>query len=424
MQKQDTAAELATRFDTFLKQLDSVIEALPAYLKHDPSKVATKHDLLGFFPRLAHRMKHGEAGRVAEKYQYDGLCKLLKTFQTSGHALKAVFYKNEDQLSDKMSVMRAISQNDEAITTIINYFGASAALGLIQNDIQALMESLIETKRIDPSNKFMDAFKTLMMLATGRSSKLSLMLKAVDGEVKGQLSADQQAQFDRICERFDAVAKLSDLIVGFAAFTLKPVKKSTEALAAERRAELLAIEAGAQPEESREVRALRDFYSTFDLKLLAPFVSHIKSWENGEEEGAGVLFSAIRTFISIRDREFFIEHLPNYVHAEVTTEEFSVLAKAIHAWKNDEIKVDNLLNLIAPLRQRDADLRDAARLVNDKGAESPQKPEIDPSLENLRGLGLLEEEPMSKRRPLPPNPPQKEENDNDQTAGNHINTIN
>ena len=438
MQKQDTAAELAKRFGAFLDQLDIVVKALPVYLKHDPSKVATRHDFLGFVPRLSHRMKNGEAGRVSEENQYNGLCKLLRAFQSNGKALKALFYKNEDQLTDKISVMRDLSHNDKAITIIIDYFGASAALGLIQKDIQDLMASLVDAKRIDPSDEFMKAFSTLMMMATARSSKLSLMLNAVDGEVQGQLSAEEQAQFDHICERFDAVAKLSDLVVGFTAFTRKPVKKSAEALAAERRAEQLAIEAGALPEESREVRALRDFYTTFDLKFLAHFVSYIKGWENGEQDGASVLFSTIRTFISIRDREFFIDHLPNYVHAEVTTEEFNVLARAIHAWKKDEIKESELLELIAPLRQRNADLRDAARLVNDKGAESPRKPKIDSSLENLRGLGLLEEEliiidpsleklrglgileeaPISKRRPLPPNPPKRPENDGDQPPVN------
>lgn len=378
MQK-DRAAELVTRFDAFLTKLATVIELLPVYLKFDPKKLDL-HNLTGFIQRHKHRHKHGETGRVKEEIKYDELCQLLKNLHKHGMALKAEFYSEEGELGEKVIAMQEMSKDNRVISLIMAYFAASTTLGLIQNDIKPLLTSLGESVRIAPSTEFLKEFKALMELATNRSSKISMMLGAVDHEAEGQLV--------QIRARIDELAKVSDLIVGLNIFTANPVKKSEEQLARERIAQQLAEEAGAKPEESPEVRVIRDFYLNFDLMLLPPFIDHIRMWEEGEKDSLKFLTNNISTFFGFHDRDFMSTE-PKFVHAEITSAEFAELVQGLRAFKENK---------------QEEPLKAILFQVKEKNTKHQQKQRDERSIANLRVLGILNEGPMSSWRPLPPAP--------------------
>jgi hypothetical protein len=389
--KPDPASELALRFNQFLAQLDTVVALIPQYKEHEFFKM--DFDNVRYF---FSRMTENNATRFRKKNRYLGMVALLSNFQACGQEIKTLLYPHEVDLSEKIAVMQSLTVNAAAIDTIINYFAASTVLGLTQRDIEPLLKSM-EGQRIHTNDAFNKAFQNFMGTATNRCSKMVLMLDAVSKHANQALPEDKKQQFEKIKQRFDALAKIADLVVAFDAFTCHPVERSEQALRNEAIAVQLALESGAKPEEKHDILALRNFYNHFDLSHLFPLLQAIKAWETGVENSASNLQACIKQFIITHEAQF-----SNFIakqNADVTTFELETIAETIHSWKKGMTDDATLIEMLNILKNRNTVF---------KASIAERAPELDPSFIRLRESGILRTA-HSMWRPLPPPPPKKPE---------------
>lgn len=387
LQKQDSAAELSKRFSDFLAKLNIVITEFPKYKEHQPSEGVSLDDVLGFVPRYFEKFTRGSDFVSQQENRYHALQHILTVLFETGTAFKNKLYNHDDHLENKVALMAFLGQNNEAIKIITDYFSASTTIGLIQADVGPLMRSLAGFKRrITPTDSFISAFKALMEHAGNRSSKMVLMLTAVDNESQHKLNATEQAALKLICERFKAVAKISDLIVAFRIFSTNQPEKSTEQMLGEMRAEQLEqegnfeiakmqfienkIKHGLSPEltsaelgqiteaisalkkESPAVCTLRDFYNILDLNSLFPLLQTIRNWETGKIDSTKALHAIISEFIATLDAKLSRGQTTALDNHPITTAEFTTLADQIHSWMKNEMSDDDLNRNILILRQK------------------------------------------------------------------------
>jgi hypothetical protein len=406
LQKQDSAAELSRRFSDFLAKLDIVIAEFPKYKDHKPSAGVSLDDVLGFVPRYFERVTRGSDFVTQQENRYHALQHILTVLYKTGLAFQEKLYNKDDHLENKVALMAFLGQNEEAIKTITDYFAASTTIGLIQADVGPLMRSLAGFKRrITPTENFINAFKALMEHAGNRSSKMVLMLTAVDNESQHTLNIAEQVALKLICERFKAVAKLADIIVAFRIFSTNQPEKSAEQMLEATRAEQLEQEGhfeiikmqfigdklsrglsaeltndelkqiseavAALKKAKPDVCALRDFYNILDLNSLFSLLLTIRDWETGKIDSTKALHAIISEFIATLDAKLSRGQSLALDNHPLSTAEFTTLAYQIHSWMKNELSDEDLNRSILILRQQNIAYKAIQEMSQIKAAPEP-----------------------------------------------------
>ncbi len=341
----DSVTQLRKRLEEFLAQLKTVNELFPEYLGFNFSKKPSWHDVLGSPTRTWQKVWHGQDAATRDKLQYIQLKDIFNRLYVLGNEIHQTLPEREDDTNEQLEKILALKNEAKTVDIFQDYFAVSASIGLIQHTIKPLLSSLAFCVRIQPSKEFVQAFQTLIGLANTRSSKVKLMLTEIDQQSQSKLEG-LNADLKEITQRFDMLAKMSDLMATFAIFSRNKPVKTQEQLEREAIAKNLAIESGAKPDERHEIIAIREFISQFGFRLLIPLLQNFKNWEDGHEEALSVLHSSLKILIRIKDNG------PVSSKAfDIQPSEYEKLGDAIHAFMAGSLSEAELETALADMRK-------------------------------------------------------------------------